>query len=38
MTPTAIREAQATGYPRDKMLAIWWAGSENDVKDIAGVG
>ncbi|CAM5207665.1 hypothetical protein OURE66S_02751 [Oligella ureolytica] len=22
MTPTAIREAQATGYPRDKMLAI----------------
>lgn len=37
MTPTAIREAQATGYPRDKMLAIWWAGSENDVKDIAQV-
>ncbi len=37
MTPTAIREAQATGYPRDKILAIWWAGSENDVKDIAQV-
>ncbi len=34
VTPTAIREAQATGYPRDKMYGIWWAGSEADVKDI----
>ncbi len=34
MTPTAIREAQATGYPREKMYAIWWAGSDHDVKDI----
>ena len=33
MTPT-IREAQASGYPRDKMYAIWWAGSEGDVKDL----
>jgi len=37
MTPTAIREAQATGYPRDKMYAIWWAGSEGDVKDLGNV-
>jgi branched-chain amino acid transport system substrate-binding protein len=34
MTPTAIREAQASGFPRDKMYAIWWAGSDHDVKDI----
>ena len=37
MTPTAIREAQASGYPRDKMYAIWWAGSEGDVKDLGEV-
>ena len=34
MTPTAVREAQATGYPREKMYSIWWAGSDHDVKDI----
>lgn len=34
MTPAAIREAQASGYPREKMYAIWWAGSDHDVKDL----
>ena len=34
MTPTAIREAQATNFARDKIYAIWWAGSDHDVKDI----
>lgn len=34
MTPAGIREAQATGYPREKMYAIWWAGSDHDVKDL----
>ncbi len=34
MTPTAIREAQATGFPREKMYAIWWAGSDHDVRDL----
>ena len=34
MTPTAVREAQATNYPRDKIYSIWWAGSDHDVKDI----
>ncbi len=34
MNSTAIKEAQATGYPRDKMLGIWWAGAEPDVKDV----
>jgi branched-chain amino acid transport system substrate-binding protein len=37
MTPTAIREAQASGYPRDKIYAIWWAGSEGDVRDLGAV-
>ena len=34
MTPAAVREAQASGYPREKMYAVWWAGSDHDVKDI----
>ncbi len=34
MTPTAIREAQATGFAREKIYGIWWAGSEADVRDI----
>lgn len=37
MTPTAIREAQAVGYPRDKMYGIWWAASETDVADLGDV-
>jgi branched-chain amino acid transport system substrate-binding protein len=34
MTPAGIREAQATGFPREKIYAIWWAGSDHDVKDL----
>ena len=34
MTPTAIKEAVATGYPRDKMFGTWWSGAEPDLKDI----
>ncbi len=34
MNSTAIKEAQATGFSRDKMLGIWWAGAEPDVKDV----
>lgn len=34
MTPAGIREAQASGYPREKIYGIWWAGSDHDVKDI----
>ncbi len=34
MTPAGIREAQASGFPRDHIYAIWWAGSDHDVKDI----
>ena len=34
MNSTALKEAQATGYPRDKMFGVWWAGAEPDVKDV----
>ncbi len=34
MNSTALKEAVATGYPRDKMYGVWWAGAEPDVKDI----
>ena len=34
MNATALKEAQATGYPRDKMYGVWWAGAEPDVKDV----
>ena len=34
MNSTALKEAQATGFSRDKMLGIWWAGAEPDVKDV----
>jgi len=37
MNSTALKEAQATGYPRDKMYGVWWAGAEPDVKDV-GMG
>ncbi len=37
MNSTALKEAQATGFPRDKMMGIWWAGAEPDVKDV-GMG
>ncbi len=34
MNSTALKEAQATGYPRDKMYGVWWAGAEPDVRDV----
>jgi branched-chain amino acid transport system substrate-binding protein len=34
MNSTALKEAQATGYPREKMLGVWWAGAEPDVRDV----
>ena len=34
MTPTAIKEAVATGYPREKMYGTWWSGAEPDLKDV----
>ena len=34
MNSAALKEAVATGYPRDKMYGVWWAGAEPDVKDV----
>ena len=34
MNSTSLKEAQATGYPRDKMYGVWWSGAEPDVKDV----
>ncbi len=34
MTATAIREAIAVGYPREKMFGTWWSGAEPDLRDI----
>ncbi|NCY06988.1 MAG: ABC transporter permease, partial [Betaproteobacteria bacterium] len=30
----ALKEAVATGFPRDKMYGVWWSGAEPDVKDV----
>jgi branched-chain amino acid transport system substrate-binding protein len=34
MTPTAIREAIAVGYPMDKIVGTWWSGAEPDLRDV----
>ena len=34
MNSSALKEAVATGYPREKMYGVWWAGAEPDVKDV----
>lgn len=30
MNPTALRTAARTGYPREKIVGVWWSGSEED--------
>ncbi len=37
MNSTAIKEAVAVNYPREKMFGVWWAGAEPDVVP-AGAG
>ena len=32
MNRAALKEATRAGYPRDKMIGIWWSGSEADVR------
>jgi branched-chain amino acid transport system substrate-binding protein len=34
MNAIALKEAVATGYPRAKMLGIWWAATEPDVSPV----
>lgn len=31
MSSTAIKEAAAVNFPRDKFIGIWWSGNESDV-------
>src|SRR5450432_1708135 len=31
MNPAALKAAAKTGYPREQILGVWWAGSEEDV-------
>ncbi len=31
MNPTALKAAAKFGYPREKVLGVWWAGSDEDV-------
>ncbi len=30
MNPTALKAAAKTGFPRSKMLGVWWSGAEED--------
>src|SRR2546428_1558861 len=31
MNPTALKAAAKIGFPRDKIMGVWWAGAEEDV-------
>jgi len=31
MNPTALKAAQRVGFPRTKVLGVWWSGAEEDV-------
>lgn len=31
MNPTALKEAQRVGFPAEKIVGVWWSGSEEDV-------
>jgi len=31
MNPTALKTAARTGFPREKMVGVWWSGAEEDV-------
>ena len=31
MNPTSLKAAARVGYPREKILGVWWSGSEEDV-------
>jgi len=31
MSTVALKTAAKTGYPKDRLLGVWWAGSEEDV-------
>lgn len=31
MNPTALKAAARAGYPRSRMIGVWWSGAEEDV-------
>jgi branched-chain amino acid transport system substrate-binding protein len=31
MNPTALRTAAKTGFPRERIIGVWWSGAEEDV-------
>ncbi len=31
MNPTALKTAAKVGYPRERMVGVWWSGAEEDV-------
>jgi branched-chain amino acid transport system substrate-binding protein len=31
MNPTALKAAQRAGFPREKIIGVWWSGAEEDV-------
>ncbi len=31
MNPTALKAAQRAGFPRNRMVGVWWSGAEEDV-------
>jgi branched-chain amino acid transport system substrate-binding protein len=31
MNPTALKSAAKVGFPRSKMIGVWWSGAEEDV-------
>lgn len=35
MNSTALKEAQSTGFPRDRMVGVWPSGSNSDVREVA---
>ncbi|MBI5419378.1 MAG: ABC transporter substrate-binding protein [Deltaproteobacteria bacterium] len=32
MNPTALKEAARVGFPSNKIVGVWWSGSEEDVR------
>ncbi len=36
MNSTALKEAQTTGFPRNRIVGVWPSGSDSDVKGVSG--
>ena len=38
MNPTAVREAGRAGFPVEKLVGVWWAGSDDDPRPAGPAG